>query len=53
MSRPTNVQANECDGITCRYANDELCAGCQVFYVYNVDRSGHHRRDLHRSGISQ
>ena len=32
-----HVKANECDGITRRSCNDEVCAGCPVFYVYNVD----------------
>ena len=32
-----HLPANECDGITRRSCNDELCAGCPVFYVYNVD----------------
>ena len=32
-----HVKANECDGITCRSCNDGVCAGCPVFYVYNVD----------------
>ena len=32
-----HVKANECDGITRRSCNDEVCAGSQVFYVYNVD----------------
>ena len=32
-----HLPANECDGITCRSCNDGVCAGCPVFYVYNVD----------------
>ena len=32
-----HVKANECAGITRRSCNDEVCAGSQVFYVYNVD----------------
>ena len=32
-----HLPANECDGITRRSCNDEVCAGCPVFYVYNVD----------------
>ena len=32
-----HLPANECDGITRRSCNDGVCAGCRVFYVYNVD----------------
>ena len=32
-----HLPANECDGITRRSCNDGVCAGCPVFYVYNVD----------------
>ena len=32
-----HLPANECDGITRRSCNDEVCAGCPVFYLYNVD----------------
>ena len=32
-----HVKAHECAGITRRSCNDEVCAGSQVFYVYNVD----------------
>ena len=31
------MPAHECDGITRRSYNDGVCAGCPVFYVYNVD----------------
>ena len=31
------MPAHECDGITRRSCNDGVCAGCPVFYVYNVD----------------
>ena len=34
-----HVKANECAGITCWSCNDEVCAGCPVFYVYNVDEA--------------
>ena len=32
-----HLPANGCDGITRRLCNDGVCAGCPVFYVYNVD----------------
>ena len=32
-----HVKAHECAGITRRSCNDGVCAGCPVFYVYNVD----------------
>ena len=35
----TRIKANERAGITCWSCNDEVCAGCQVFYVYNVDEA--------------
>ena len=34
-----HVKVNECAGITCWSCNDEVCAGGQVFYVYNVDEA--------------
>ena len=34
-----HLPANECDGITRRSCNDGVCAGCPVFYVYNVDEA--------------
>ena len=32
-----HLPANGCDGSTRRSCNDGVCAGCRVFYVYNVE----------------
>ena len=34
-----HLPANGCDGSTRRSCNDGVCAGCRVFYVYNVDEA--------------